>query len=391
MKKCLKLLGLPLIIIAAMLNLSGCGDSRELNELGIVMGVGLDKTDAPGEIEMTVQIADVSGAGSSSKSKMEDAAGLSFFNSKETGPDVLTILHKFTFTQSRKLYFSHNQLIIFGEDLAKEGVRDSFDFFARYGESRMTVYVFVAKGKAGDILDGEANFEKIPAMEISTLMQDPIGSINKPLIMASDFARGLISETKSAIVPMIDIVEEGDKKQINVSGLAVFKEDRLVGELDTEESRGYQWVTSEVKYSTLGVEIDGELLEFLIMSSKGKFTPVIKDDGSVMIRVEITAEGSLSSQTGTVDFSELERLEILEKAAERKIKQEIETTLNKTRALGADIFGFGESLYQKYPREWKTLKPQWEEIYKNIEVEINVAAKVMGTGRITKPLFPEKE
>ncbi len=389
-----RLIGIMLITTALILILSGCWDSRELNSIGIVMGVGLDKASAPDDIEMTAQIAKVGEeqpSSSKSKSGQEKSGSSFFFNTSNTGPDVLSILHKLTYTICRKLYFPHNQLIIFGEDLAKEGVRDSFDFFARSIEERMTVYIFVAKGRAGDIFDTEPYLEKIPSMEITTLMRDPIGSIDKTIVFASDFVARLISETTSPVAPMIDVTEEDGKKQFLISGLAIFKGDRLVGELSPEEGRGYQWVTGKVKYSKLGFELNGELMEIIIVSSKSKTTPVIKDDGSVVIRVKITAEGTLDSQTGSTDFSKPENAALLKKEAERTIVQEIENTINKTRGMGADIFGFGESVYQKYPREWKTLKPQWDEIYRNIEVVIEVTAKVSGTGRITKPLYPEKE
>lgn len=255
----------------------------------------------------------------------------------------------------------------------------------------MTVYIFVSKGRPGDIFDTKPNFEKIPATDIYRLMQDPIGSIDKTVVSAKDFATGLISETTSAVAPMIEVTEEGGKKQFSVSGLAVFKGDRLVGELEAKESRGYQWVTGKVNYSRLPVEINGKLEEIIVMSSKGKITPVIKGDGAIKIRVEITAEGSLISQTGTVNFAKPENAGLLEKEAERTIKQEIGNTLNKTRETSTDIFGFGESIYRKYPREWDTLKPQWDKLYKNIEVEIDVKANVKGTGMITRPLSPEKE
>ena len=61
---------------------------------------------------------------------------------------------------SRLIYVAHSQALIMSEDLARNGVRDSLDFFARAAEARMTVYVFVAEGKAKAILDVEPEFEK---------------------------------------------------------------------------------------------------------------------------------------------------------------------------------------------------------------------------------------
>jgi len=337
-----------LITSAVMLNLSGCWDSRELNTIGIVSGVGLDKATTPDDIEMTVQIANVSGeqqsssmmSSQSSSNGTASTGGSNFFNAKDTGPDVLSILHKLTHAYSRKLYFSHNDLIILGEDLAKEGVRDSLDFFARSYEPRLTAYIFVAKGKAADVFDVQPNFEKITAAEITMLMNDPVGSIDKNVVQVSDLLVGLISETTSAVAPMIEVKEQSGKKQIYVSGLAVFKKDKLVGELSAMESRGYKWVKSNIEYSALKVDIEGETAEIIVTSSKGKITPQINDDGSVKIKVEITAEGSLDSQTGTVNLAELKNAKLLKKATESVIKKEVETTINKTRELDADIFGF---------------------------------------------------
>lgn len=286
---------------------------------------------------------------------------------------------------------SQNQIIIFGEDLAKAGVRDSFDFFARSPDPRMTVYIFVAKGKAGDVLNTEPGFEKFPATEIYMLIQDPIGSIDKTAVFAYELEQGLISKTTSLVAPIIEVKEEDGKKRIHISGCAVFKGDKVAGELNTRDSRGLQWVKGKVKYSALDVEFDGVLAEIIIMSSKGKITPVIKDDGSVMIKLEITGEGFMSSQTGTVNMSEPGNAKLLIKETERTIMQEVENTIIRAQELGTDIFGFGESVYRKYPREWKSLEPQWDEIFKNIRVEIDVTAKVKGSGRIAKPLYPEME
>ncbi|GAA3319443.1 hypothetical protein GCM10020331_026370 [Ectobacillus funiculus] len=43
-------------------------------------------------------------------------------------------------------------MIVIGEKLAKEGIRDQIDFFIRYSEPRLRAYVFVTKGSAKDAL-----------------------------------------------------------------------------------------------------------------------------------------------------------------------------------------------------------------------------------------------
>lgn len=148
---------------------------------------------------------------------------------------------------------------------------------------------------------------------------------------------------------------------------------------------------SNVQYSALQVKTKGEIAEIIVTSSKGKFTPQIKKDGSAKIKIEITVKGSLDSQTGTVNLADPKNTKLLEKAAESVIEKEVKTTISKTSDMSADIFGFGQSIYQRYPKEWKKLKPKWNEKLKNLDIEIDVKVDVVGAGRITQPLNTVEE
>jgi len=395
MTKHFKRLCVMLITVMVMLGLTGCWDRRELDALGIVLGVGLDKAQTPGDIDMTVQAVSFnqqqSSSASSEKSKSGGSNSSDYFNATESGADVLSVLHKFTFSLDRRLYFAQNQVIIFSEDLAKEGIRNSLDFFVRSYEPRMDTYIFVVKGRAQDVLDTEPYFDKLPASEIAALIKDPIGSINKPVVTTFDLIQGFLSKTTSLVIPLLEVKEQSDRKQFELVGCAVFKGDQEVGTLDANETKGYQLVKSKITYSGQEVMVNGELAEIIITSSKGKITPVIKDDGSIMIKIEIMVKGALDSQKGITNFAEPQNAKLLQEETERTIKQIVEDALAKGRALNADIFGFGEALNRKYPKQWKTLEPQWKKILKNIEVETLVSVNIGGTGKITKPLIPAEE
>ena len=45
-----------IICFLAVALLSGCWNSRELNELGIVVGVGIDKGEADNSVKITAQV-----------------------------------------------------------------------------------------------------------------------------------------------------------------------------------------------------------------------------------------------------------------------------------------------------------------------------------------------
>ena len=65
--------------------------------------------------------------------------------------------------------------------------------------------------------------------------------------------------------------------------------------------------------------------------------------------------------------------------------------LNKAQELNADVFGFGEALHRKYPKQWKELEKDWDEIFPELEVEIVVETQVSRSGISIKPIIPAKE
>lgn len=81
----------------------------------------------------------------------------------------------------------------------------------------------------------------------------------------------------------------------------------------------------------------------------------------------------------------------MEKAEEEKIKKEIESAICKARELDADIFGFGEKISQKDNKKWQAIKGNWEEQFKKLEVKVDVATTIVGSGRIAKTITSEKE
>ena len=54
--------------------------------------------------------------------------------------------------------------------------------------------------------------------------------------------------------------------------------------------------------------------------------------------------------------------------------------------LHADIVGFSEEFYRKYPKEWQKNENHWDELFSEMEVNINVEAHIRG--RIAQLFLP---
>lgn len=389
MKK--RLLKLTTLILSALM-LSGCWNSRELDNLSIVMGFGIDKSEKEDMVDVTAQLAIIqsgdSGTGTSGSQKSQ---GDSFWNIKGTGENLFSIMRDLTHQTSRKLYAPHNQVVIFGYDFAKEGVRDYIDLLLRDHETRLTVYVLVARGKASDIFEVKPKLQSITSLAISELIETQGATSETPQVRLMDFFERLISETTAQIAPIIYTTQDGEEEVLKVAGTAVFKQGSLVGELDNTQTRGLLWVLGQVNSGALTVEAPGGSAELEIISAQSSVNIELNDDGSISANIKIIESGNIAGQKGSGDLSDPENVLILKQNAQYMIGNEVMLCVEKAKELDADVFGFGEMVYKKYPAEWKNLKDNWDELFKTIKVTVEVDASIRGSGRIIKPAYPLQE
>jgi spore germination protein KC len=267
------------------------------------------------------------------------------------------------------------------------------DTFIRDPEPRLTTWVVVAKGEAGEVLDAKADLEKIPAINLSMLIE---GYVATSEIMAANvnmFVQRLISKTTAPVASLVQVEGTGEEKKARLVGTAVFKKDKLVGHLTLTETRGLLWVLNKVQSGIIVVKgPDGkEEVSLEILRAKCDITPGMKEDGTPYIMVKIKEEGNLGEERGTANLMNTEAWTILEKHQAGVIRHEVKATLAKAQQLNADVFGFGEQIYKKYPREWKKIEPHWDEVFPELEVKIAVEADLRRTGLTTRPAVPEAD
>ena len=394
MKRIAKKIICFMMLLSGIMSLTGCYDRRELDTLGIVLGAGIDKGEKDGEIMLTVQMANPVGGesskgGKASKGGSSGGSSKPFLDISASGKNPNTIIREMQHKMSRRIYVAHSEVIVIGEALAKDGVRDSLDFFARAPEARMTLNVFVAKEKAADILDIDPEFEKITSTELMKILKDQTITSHVPIITEFEFVASLISKTTSPVAPMVETTEENGQKRLNVTGCAVFKDGKMVGSFDNKQTRGLLFVRNKVKNGVFQANIEDAVATIEIREAKTKVKPTLFTDGKMVIDVDVQAMIGLGDQTGTINLADPDNSDKMLKAAKTAIEDEIQSAVDKSKELNADVFGFGEYFNRKYPDQWKNMQSKWDELYKNINVNITAKTRADGSGRLVKPLVPD--
>ena len=114
--------------------------------------------------------------------------------------------------------------------------------------------------------------------------------------------------------------------------------------------------------------------------------PVLYEDGSVEYNIEVYVTVGLGDQTGSINLADAENVTKFLAAVEDGIKSEIQSVVDQTKKLNADVFGFGEAIRMKYPDQWKDMEDNWDAIFPQVVVNSTVKAKSDGSGAITEPL-----
>ncbi|RAV03473.1 Ger(x)C family spore germination protein [Paenibacillus sp. YN15] len=369
--------------------LTGCWSQRELSNIAIVVGTGLDTSNQPDSLKLTAQVVKASEMGSSASSQGSRTSEKAYVNISYADQSVLSAVRGVTHMQNRRLYFSHNKVLIFSSDLAKLDMAEGLDAFTRDYEGRMDVQLLISRGKASKILEEEADLEKVPALHLYAMMENQKLNSETVVITLRDFVIATMSDSRSPVAPIIKLYksEEG-KNKVKLDGTAVFKQGKMIGELDVAQTRGLLWVTNKAQSGALTVNTDwGQvILEFLHANSILK--PVKAEDGTIRMELTVHEDGAIESNETTQNMSRIENVEMLKELMKEAIQSDIQNVLAQARTLSADVFGFGEAIRRDYPKDWEAMKKNWDTMFPQIELDIRVDVKLRFSGGLAQPIIP---
>jgi spore germination protein KC len=291
---------------------------------------------------------------------------------------------------SGKLYIAHTQVFVIGRDLAEQGIAPRLDFFIRANETRPTSKIVISDTTADDVLNVKPNLNTLPATNITKLVEAQVANSQSIDATLLDYINAMQSSTTSFMAPLVQIREREGEKIVAISGMAVFKEDKMVGQLSENEARGVLWVKGKVQSTVINVEILGGNASLEVLSAKGKVSPVVSGD-HVTMKIDVSVSTELSEQSCAENLATEENIKKLQELVEAAICNDIATAYNKAVALNADVFGFGDTVHEHYDKEWETLQPRWDELFRSLTLEVHVDATVVSTGSLEQPVWAKEE
>jgi len=353
-----------------------------LDEMVIVAGLGIDAGPDGKGVLVTAQIASPSSSrGSSDPPSGGQAAGPKSPQTETahgaTIPDaVVRGLYR---TLTHRVFLAHAGVVVIGEQAARAGISGILDFLSRHEEVRENAWIVVARSDAASVLNTPVSREAVAATGLVSMIRNQIrvgGSRSSQIHIMQE---QISDKTRAATTGIVEVKQEGPPGLI-VSGTAVFKQDKLVGELDQTATRGLMWAIGEVSGGALTVKcMCGKDADLLVDGAKGSVYGEMKNGRPHMV-IRVSISSTLDGLNCSEDLTEPGVMEFLNAQQSRLVEAEITAALDRARELNADIFGFGGAIREHYRGDWKLVEEQWSTLFPTFDVEIRVYAELYHTG-----------
>lgn len=385
-----------LVLLLCTFVTTGCWDRRELNDLAIVLGWGMDLK-KNGTFEGSAQIAIPAKLGSSSGGGAGGAsAGEGYLLETAAGKTASEVSQNMQLKLSRTIFASHRRVIVIGEDLAKHGLANITDEFSRNPEVRMRTDLFIVRGTtARKFLSIPYKLENIPAMAPLKIHESVGGTVSTTF---KQFLVEANADGASATLPIIEISNSGveanngheqQSKTFKITGRAVFDQGlKMIGTLSPPEARDRFWVRGELKVNALTVNLPEKkgTISFIGRKFNSKIKAILQGD-KIKFTVFLSGKGGIKENNTNLDLKNPEYLKEIEQALNKNVQEHVSQTISHVQKdFKADIFGFGDAFHRKYPKEWKKIKDNWPNKFTGATIVVKSDVTVEQAGSTGPPL-----
>ncbi len=403
---------LILYILVSVIILSACqgtGGRREIEDLGIVTAFGVDYIDE--KVVVTLEVVNPLASTTSTQASSTKTEGQKYVYPRGIGETVKDAITDINLYFDKKVFLSHSNLLIIGEEFAKRGIVDLMDFFLRDDQPREDMYIVVAKGcKASDIIGIKAGLGRAAG----TYLYDTINnfsingrSINLSIAEKYRYYYDVANEPVVGVVHVKEVVRSDDelKKEektamvLDVSGGAVLKRERLIGYFDGEEMIGFNLIVGDFKSGIIvfRTPVEDKDKEKVIIGKDGVFTTldiinantkrkISVIDGNIHLTIDVKLKAALNEINQALNVIDAEVISRIERACSDKVKELISKTLEKgQKEFKQDSFSIEVSVHQQHPKLWKEIGTEWQYIFPEISYDVNVETTIVKIGLINFP------
>lgn len=377
-----------LLILFLLFSAAGCWDANEINELGFVLSVAVDK--AGDSYKVTAQIAkpdtySKTPTGGSNQAQNTEP----FWVISSTGKSIFEAIRNMAAISPRRIFWAHIKVILISENVARNDIHDLLDFLTRNPELRLRTLIAVTPEEAGKLLEIMPLMEKDPATDLEMKIENRSLTGKGYRIMLKDFLEDYLDPNANPVASRIMISKSEDNPVLELNGAAVFRNSKMVGWLTGTETKGLLWVNNETQstITVINCPYDGKPITVEIKGGETSFESSI-EKGIPSYKVKVKATGVVVEQGCATDFSDQQALNELERTLASAIQNDIQSTLTAAQNLRVDFLGLQEVLHRQHKEEWLQLSENWSDVFPEVTFKIDVKTDIPSISVLAKPIAP---
>lgn len=398
-----KIIALILISIFSLFTLTGCKyENNSIENLAYVIALGIDKGE-DNLLKLSFQFATPSSDSGSSGSSGSDIT--------TTTVECSSISSGFNLMNSyisKKLNLSHCKVIIFSEELAAIGITEEVQTLINKIQIRPDSSIIISKCSASDFIENAkpnlmtliaryyeiiVTSGKYTGYYYNSTLENFYSSLEESLVEATAMLGGVnvkqlhyidkdinYIDLDSSYVAGTSLVE--DENLIQLMGTAVFKDGKLVGELNGQETISHLIVTNKLDQCIISIPdpFYSDNLISVSISLNNTNNKVEFVNNAPYITVDTSIEAYILTYSDASNYGTEEALGIIEKYINSYLATHISSYLYKTaKEFNSDIAGFGKKVISKYTNINKWNESNWSNNYKNAFFHVNVSTDLEGS------------
>jgi spore germination protein KC len=370
-----------LLILLCLLHLTGCWNYRGLNEMTVVVGMAIDKDPKDGKYLLTFEFVDIS-----TPVKERGASGELIQSEGETLFDAVRDAKR---KLSNKLYFGHNQIVILSKEIASsEDVVSLVDWLLRDGECRETLFVAISQGEtAREVFDVDGTDQMLISHKLQMVIREDSRVTGSTLpVELYELYEKANSPGRELALPAVHRAENGEELITEINGLAVFKKEKLIGFLSSEDTKYYLFAIDRFEKGVLPfhdpesgeargtLEVGKSKTQYDIEVEGGEVKLVVKPKLTVFM-------GELMEVGVKLDVAKLDEIK---RAAAKELEKKISDVIRKIQTeFRSDILNFGNLIYKRNYALWTELEDTWDEKFPTLKVEVRVEINVSNSALLS--------
>ena len=402
-----------IIIIFAILFPFTINMPDQTQSYSIVLGVGIDKSQEGYEISTQI---------------LTSKASQGFLETLQVhsamGKNVLDAVEELSLHLGRISGFGNTSVIVFSEEVAKDGISETLDFFLRSKRLNGNPFIVVTKNKAKDILSDAAKIDESFNYNLNSLAKLNRDFANGTIMTMENFLNNYYSGTTASVISQINQTNndydgvmipdtnsqsssgganggssegqsiggtEGGNTRVlsNKGDSSVFVGSKQIASIDSHIVEGMNTLlyTKRNSYTIKNVSDAYFHNATVVLSQKNsnltrtlKFSP--NGIPRIYYNIKYTMKVEQVLQDGInqviLDGSQNYMTNTLKQKINEYVKEQVATSLNMFKKLNADVYGFQQAFAKYHPKKWQSFLDGLEnknEAFKKIEVFVKIELK----------------